>query len=52
MTCGSCVARIERVLCTVEGVLRARVNLTTGRPGSGGAGGHATDYRHRTGRCP
>ena len=29
MTCGSCVARVERALQTVDGVLRARVNLTT-----------------------
>ncbi|MDO8632811.1 MAG: cation transporter, partial [Phycisphaerales bacterium] len=29
MTCGSCVARVERALQSVEGVARARVNLST-----------------------
>ncbi len=29
MTCGACVARIERALHAVDGVRRARVNLTT-----------------------
>ncbi len=29
MTCGSCVARVERALQGVEGVREARVNLTT-----------------------
>jgi len=29
MTCGGCVARVERALQSVEGVTRARVNLTT-----------------------
>jgi len=29
MTCGSCVARVERALLTVPGVREARVNLTT-----------------------
>jgi Cu+-exporting ATPase len=30
MTCGSCVARVERALSGVRGVTAARVNLTTG----------------------
>lgn len=30
MTCGSCVARVERALQSVEGVAQARVNLITG----------------------
>ncbi|MFH1111276.1 MAG: cation-translocating P-type ATPase [Planctomycetota bacterium] len=29
MTCGGCVARVERALQSVDGVARARVNLTT-----------------------
>ena len=29
MTCGSCVTRVERALQSVDGVTRARVNLTT-----------------------
>jgi Cu+-exporting ATPase len=29
MTCGGCVARVERALQSVDGVSRARVNLTT-----------------------
>src|SRR3990172_2310162 len=29
MTCGGCVARVERALQSVEGVAHARVNLTT-----------------------
>jgi Cu+-exporting ATPase len=31
MTCASCVARVERALCAVPGVLEARVNLATER---------------------
>src|SRR3990170_2534075 len=29
MTCGGCVARVERALQSVDGVAHARVNLTT-----------------------
>lgn len=31
MTCGACVARVEKKLSRLEGVLKASVNLTTGR---------------------
>ena len=31
MTCGSCAARVQRVLAKADGVAAAEVNLATGR---------------------
>jgi len=38
MTCASCVGRVERVLAAVPGVVRASVNLASGRATVQGAG--------------